>query len=160
MSKADPNLPLYFVGTPAYNLDGFVAVNRIIATMFSVFGVIAILLAAVGIYGVMSFSVSRRTQEFGVRMALGADSHRILSMLFIQGGRQIALGLAIGLLLALGITTAAADGIANMLFGVSGRDPLTYAAVMALVSTVSLIAVLVPAQRATRVHPMIALRIE
>ncbi len=160
VNKADPDLPLYFVGTPAHNLDGFVATNRIIAIMFSVFGVVAIVLAAVGIYGVMSFSVSRRTQEFGVRMALGADSHRILSMVFLQGGRQIALGLTGGLLLALGITTAAADGIANMLFGVSARDPLTYLAVLSLVTLVSLVAVLVPAQRATRVHPMIALRTE
>jgi len=160
VSKADPNLPLYFVGTPAHNLDGFIAVNRIIATMFSVFGVVAVVLAAVGIYGVMSFSVGRRTQEFGVRMALGADRRRILSMVLKQGARQIMLGLAIGLLLALGITTAGADGIGNMLFGVSARDPLTYAAVFVLVALVSLVAVVVPAQRATRVHPMVALRTE
>ena len=71
--KADPNLPLYFVGTPKAQLDTFVAQNRIIATMFSIFGVVAVVLASVGIYGVMSFSVNQRTQEFGVRMALGAD---------------------------------------------------------------------------------------
>jgi predicted permease len=160
VSKADSNLPLYFVGTPRHNLDGFVAVNRIIATMFSAFGVVAVVLAAVGIYGVMSFSVSRRTQEFGVRMALGADRRRILAMVLKQGARQIAVGLAVGLLLALGITTAGAEGISNMLFGVSARDPLTYVAVFTLVMCVSLVAVLVPAQRATRVHPMIALRTE
>jgi putative ABC transport system permease protein len=158
VSKADPNLPLYFTGTPKQNLDGFVAVNRIIATMFSIFGVVAVVLAAVGIYGVMSFSVSQRTQEFGVRMALGADAGRILSMVLKQGSRQIAVGLAVGLLLALGLATAAADGIANMLFGVSARDPVTYVAVCGLVTVVSLVAVLVPARRATRVHPMIALR--
>lgn len=106
----------------------------------------------------MSFSVSRRTQEFGVRMALGADKRRILSMVLKQGGRQIAVGLGVGLLLVPGITTAGSDAIRNMLFGVSARDPLTYAAVFALVTLVSLVAVLVPAQRATRVHPMIALR--
>jgi ABC-type antimicrobial peptide transport system permease subunit len=70
VNKLDPNLPLHYVATPKQGLDGFVAQNRIIATMFSIFGVIAVVLAGVGIYGVMSFSVNRRTQEFGVRMAL------------------------------------------------------------------------------------------
>ena len=160
VNKADANLPLYFVGTPKQNLDVFVAVNRIIAIMFTVFGVVAVVLAAVGIYGVMSFSVSRRTQEFGVRMALGADSRRILAMVLRQGGRQVALGLALGLVLSLGIATAGADGIGNMLFGVSARDPIAYVSVFALVAAVSLIAVFVPARRATRVDPMISLRAE
>jgi hypothetical protein len=160
VSKADANLPLYFVGTPKNNLDGFVATNRIIAVMFTVFGGVAVVLAAVGIYGVMSFSVSRRTQEFGVRMALGADSIRILVMVIRQGARQIAIGLALGLVLALGIATAGAEGIGNMLFGVSARDPLTYVAVFALVTVVSLFAVFIPARRATRVDPLTALRTE
>jgi hypothetical protein len=160
VSKADANLPLYFVGTPKYHLDGAVAINRVIAVMFTIFGVVAIVLAAVGMYGVMSFSVSQRTQEFGVRMALGADSARILAMVLRQGARQIALGLSLGLVLSLGIATAGSDGIGNMLFGVSARDPLTYIAVFTLVTVVSLLAVFVPAQRATRVHPMIALRAE
>jgi ABC-type antimicrobial peptide transport system permease subunit len=108
----------------------------------------------------MSFSVSRRTQEFGVRMALGADSRRILAMVVRQGGRQVALGLALGLVLSLGIATAGADGIGNMLFGVSARDPITYAAVFALVMVVSLVAVFIPARRATRVDPLTALRTE
>lgn len=160
VSKADANLPLYFVGTPKYHLDGSVAVNRVIAVMFTVFGIVAIVLAAAGMYGVMSFSVSQRTQEFGVRMALGANSARILAMVLKQGARQIALGLAVGLAVSLGIATAGSDGISNMLFGVSARDPLTYIAVFSLVTLVSLCAVFVPARRATRVHPMIALRAE
>jgi ABC-type antimicrobial peptide transport system permease subunit len=160
VSKADANLPLYFVGTPQYHLDGAMSVNRVIAVMFSVFGVVAIVLAAVGIYGVMSFSVSQRTQEFGVRMALGADRARILAMVLRQGSRQVALGLSLGLVFSLGIATAGREGIGNMLFGVSAHDPLTYVAVFTLVTVVSLCAVLVPAQRATRVHPMMALRTE
>jgi putative ABC transport system permease protein len=128
--------------------------------MFTVFGGVAVVLAAVGIYGVMSFSVSRRTQEFGVRMALGADGRRILAMVLRQGAVQVAVGLALGLVLALGIATAGADGSGNMLFGVGARDPLTYGAVFALVAVVSLFAVLIPARRATRVDPMIALRVE
>jgi predicted permease len=160
VNRVDANLPLYFVDTPKRNLEGFVAPNRVIATMFSIFGVVAIVLASVGIYGVTSFSVSQRTQEFGVRMALGADRRKILGMVIRQGGVQVVLGLGIGLLLALGLATVGRDAIANILFGVKGNDPLTLAAVGLLVAGVSLLATLVPARRATRVDPMIALRAE
>lgn len=158
--KVDPNLPLYFAATPKFNLDGAVAVNRIIATLFSALGLVAIILAAVGIYGVMSFSVSQRTVEFGVRMALGAGARRILTMVLKQGARQIALGLSLGLAIALAIATVGRDGISSILFGVSALDPLTYVAVFGLVTLISLFSVFVPAQRATRVRPMEALRAE
>lgn len=160
VSKLDPNLPLYFVATAKQNLDGFVAQNRIVATMFTAFGAIAVVLAGVGIYGVMSFSVSRRTQEFGVRMALGAQAREILAMVVTQAARQVGLGLALGLGLSLALAIVGGSGITNILFNVSARDPLTYAAVAALVAVVSLAAVLVPGQRASRVDPMIALRAE
>jgi predicted permease len=156
----DPNLPLYFVATPKQNLEGFIAGNRIIATMFSAFGLVAVILASAGIYGVTSFSVNRRTQEFGVRMALGADYRRVLQMVVGQGLRQLALGLVLGLGLAYVLATLAADAIATTLFDVSPRDPLTYGAVFLLITLVSLVAVLVPGRRATRVDPMIALRAE
>jgi predicted permease len=158
VSKLDPNLPLYFVATPKQNLDGFVAQNRIIATMFSIFGAIAVVLAGVGIYGVMSFSVNRRTQEFGVRMALGAHHREILSMVVRQAASQVVLGLALGLGLALTLAILGGDAISNTLFGISTRDPLTYGAVFALVAAVSFAAVVVPGRRASRVDPMIALR--
>jgi predicted permease len=158
VAKVDPNLPLYFVGTPKAQLDGFVAQNRIIATMFSIFGVVAMVLASVGMYGVMSFSVNQRRQEFGVRMALGAHYSRILRMVLRQGAGQLAIGLGLGLGLALALARAAGAGIQNILFGVSATDPATYAIVFALITVVSLIATLVPARRATRVDPMIALR--
>jgi hypothetical protein len=160
VAKADPNLPIYFPGTPRFHLDGAMSGMRIIAIMFTIFGAVAIVLAAVGIYGVMAFSVSRRTQEFGVRMALGADRSRILTMVLKQGSRQVALGLGLGMSLALLITTAAGEGIGTMLFGVDPNDPLTYMAVLALIAAVSLFAVFMPARRATRVHPVIALRAE
>ena len=160
INKLDPNLPLYFVGTPKQNLDGFIAPSRIIATMFSLFGLVAVVLAAVGIYGVMSFSVNRRTQEFGVRMALGAHNGQILKMVLTQGARQVGLGLFLGLGLALALATIGGTAIANTLFNVSARDPLTYGAVAALIIVVSLLAVLVPGQRAARVDPVIALRAE
>jgi predicted permease len=160
VNKVDPNLPLYFVGTPKVQIDSFVAQNRIIATMFTIFGFVAVVLASVGMYGVMSFSVNQRRQEFGVRMALGAQYDRILGMVLRQGVVQLGIGLLIGLGLALLLGTVAASGIQGVLFGVSGRDPLTYGAVAALVTVVSLVATLVPARRATRVDPMIALRAE
>jgi predicted permease len=160
VAKVDANLPLYFVGTPARQIDGFVSQNKIIATMFTIFGLVAMVIAAAGIYGIMSFSVSQRTQELGVRMALGADSRRILRMVLRQGAIQTGLGLGLGLLITLGLATAAGDGIQNVLFGVSPRDPLIYGAVAALVAIISLVATLVPARRATRVDPMVALRSE
>ena len=106
----DPNLPLYFVGTPKTQLEGFVAQNRIIATMFSIFGVVAMVLASVGMYGVMSFSVNQRRQEFGVRMALGAHYGRILQMVLRQGIVQLAIGLALGLGVALAPGAAGGRG--------------------------------------------------
>ena len=160
VAKVDPNLPLYFVDTPQNQLEGFVAQNRVVATMFSIFGVVAILLASVGIYGVMSFAVSQRTQEVGVRMALGADRARILGMVVRQGARQVAWGVALGLGLALALATVGGDAIGNILFGVDPRDPRIFAAVLSLVTLVSLFATLVPARRATRVDPMVALRAE
>ncbi|HRI82338.1 MAG TPA: FtsX-like permease family protein, partial [Opitutaceae bacterium] len=160
VAKLDPNLPLYFVDTPARNLDGFVAQNRILATMFSIFGIVAVVLASVGLYGVTSFSVNQRTQEFGVRMALGADANRILGMVLQQGARQLVLGLGLGLGLALLIATLGGSAIQNVLIGVSPRDPFTYLAVAALLIVVSFVAAFIPARRATRVDPMIALRAE
>jgi ABC-type antimicrobial peptide transport system permease subunit len=160
MRKADSNLPLYFVGTPASHLDGFVSQNRIIATMFTIFGVVAIVLASVGIYGVMSFSVNRRTQEFGLRMALGANARRILTMVIGQGGVQVAIGLLLGLGLAYGLAVVGGAGIQGQLFGITPTDPLTFSLVAGLVVVVSLAATFVPARRATRVDPMIAFRAE
>ncbi len=160
VAKVDPNLPLYFIGTPRSQQDVFVAQNRIIATMFSIFGLVAVVLASVGIYGVMSFSVNQRTPEFGVRMALGADRNRILGMVVRQGSAQIAIGLFVGILLTFALATAGGAAIRNTLFGVNPRDPLVYGAVIAVIAIVALVATLVPAQRATRVDPMIALRVE
>jgi len=160
VAKVDPNLPLYFLGTAKRQIDGFLSQGRIVAIMFSIFGVVATVIAAVGIYGVMSFSVSQRTQELGVRMALGADSRRILRMVLRQGSILTGIGVALGVLITLALAVMAGDGMQSVLFGVSPRDPLVYAAVVALVAIISLAASFVPARRATRVDPMIALRAE
>jgi ABC-type antimicrobial peptide transport system permease subunit len=158
--KVDPDLPLYFMGTPKTHIDTFIAPNWILATMFTIFGVVAMVLASVGIYGVTSFSVSQRTQEFGVRMALGADAAGILTMVLRQGAVQAAVGTIAGVAIAFTIAAAMGGAIENTLFGVTGRDSLTYGVVVALIAAVWLTATLVPARRATRVHPMTALRTE
>jgi predicted permease len=160
VGQVDPNLPLYYVGTPRSQVAAFIAQNQIIATMFSIFGVVAVLLAAAGIYGVMSFAVSQRTQELGVRMALGASRGRVLGMVLTQGAWQVIIGTVLGTTLALGIATVAGPGIQSVLFGVSPRDPVIYGTVVLLVIVVSAVATFVPARRATRVDPIVALRAE
>ena len=162
VQRIDPNLPPYFVETPKTSFDGFLGQNRIIATMFTIFGVVATVMSAVGLYGVQSFSVNQRTQEFGIRMALGADSRVILGMVLRQGGWQLGTGLVLGLGLLFGLATAANQAVAQALFliQISPSDPLTYTAVALLLGGVAFIAILIPARRATRVDPMIALRAE
>ena len=94
--KLDSNLPTYFGGTPARLHNEILGVNRITATLFTIFGLVAVVLSSVGLYGVMSFAVSQRTQEFGIRMALGANAARILRMVMTQGARQLVIGLVLG----------------------------------------------------------------
>jgi predicted permease len=162
VNKVDLNLPLYFVGSARENIDTFIVTNRIIAAMFSIFGGVAVLLASVGLYGVTSFAVNQRTQEFGIRMALGADHQRILTMVLRQGAIQYVLGAGIGLGLTFATAILARSAIAQsaLLFDVSPSDPLTYGGVALLLALVAFLATIVPARRATKVDPMIALRAE
>jgi putative ABC transport system permease protein len=162
VSKIDPNLPLYFVGSAKENQDSFLGVTRVTASLFAVFGVVAVILASVGLYGVMSFSVNQRTQEFGIRMALGADQNRILQMVLRQGAMQLLIGLTSGVVLALVLVTVFRDAIrqSGQLFEVSPFDLPTYLGVTLLLSVVAFVATLMPALRATRVDPMTALRAE
>jgi predicted permease len=160
VEKVDRDLPLYYVGTPAQHYDNALAQNRVIAGMFSTLGLVAVLMASVGLYGVMSFSVNQRRQEFGVRMALGADRRTIVRMVLRRGGRQIAAGLTLGFGLAVVLAAVGRDVLAGMLFNVGPHDPFSYAVVFAVVTLVSLVAALVPALRAARVDPMTALRAE
>ncbi len=161
VSQLDSNLPTYFGGTPARLHDEILGVNRITATLFTAFGVVAVLLSAVGLYGVMSFSVNQRTQEFGIRMALGADAARILRLVMRQGAWQLVIGLSLGVGAAavlLGVIGRAA--MQNFLFRVNTLDPVIYSSVAALLTAVAAAAILVPALRATRVNPIAALRAE
>src|SRR5207249_11106800 len=111
IAQLDADLPVYFPGTPARLHDEILGGNRLIATLFSIFGVAAFVLSSVGLYGVMSFSVNQRTQEFGIRMALGADAARIFRMVMTQGAWQLVIGLTLGIgaaALFLGVLAAAA----------------------------------------------------
>ena len=162
VAELDSNLPTYFGGTPARLHDEFLGGNRIIASLFTIFGVAAFVLSAVGLYGVMSFSVNQRTQEFGIRMALGADAPRILRMVMRQGAWQLLIGLALGAGAAAGLF-AMVGPVALQNFGllrVNALDPFIYCAVAASLSLVAAASCFVPARRATRVDPMIALRAE
>ena len=161
VAELDSNLPTYFGGTPARLHDEILGVNRITATLFTIFGVAAFVLSAVGLYGVMSFSVTQRTQEFGIRMALGADAARIFRMVMKQGAWQLMIGLVLGTgaaALLLGVLAAAA--LQNILFKVNALDPFIYFAVAGLLTAVAAASCFVPARRATRVNPMVALRAE
>src|SRR5262249_30431264 len=123
---------------------------RVFGTLFMVFGAVALLLAAVGLYGVMSFSVRRRQQEVGVRMALGAETRQVVRMIFRQGARHVLLGLAIARLLS--------NLLRMALFGVSPWDPTTFVLIVVVLVLTGAAACLVPARRAAAVSPLVALR--
>src|SRR5947209_7252203 len=161
VAELDSNLPTYFTGTPARLHTEILAGSRVVASLFTIFGAVAFILSAVGLYGVMSFSVNQRTQEFGIRMALGADAQRIFRMVMTQGAWQLVIGLVLGaggIALLLGVVAAGA--LKNILFKVNALDPTIYFAVSALLTAVAAASCFVPARRATRVDPMVALRYE
>ena len=161
VAALDPNLPTYFGGTPKLLHSETLSGNRLISTLFTIFGAAAFFLSGVGLYGVMSFSVNQRTQEFGIRMALGADAKRIFRLVMTQGAWQLAIGLFLGAgtaALLLGVVGAAA--LQNILYQVNALDPIIYTAVAGLLAAVAATSCFVPARRATRVDPIIALRAE
>jgi putative ABC transport system permease protein len=131
-----------------------VAQPRLEATLLGAFAALAGLLAAVGIYGVISYSVSQATREIGIRIALGALRRDVMAMVLKQSLRLAALGLAIGILISLALTRV----LRSLLFGVSATDPVVFGAIAALVAAVALLASLVPARQAARLDPMSALR--
>jgi ABC-type antimicrobial peptide transport system permease subunit len=142
--------------TVAQIFSSSLAERRFNLVIIGVFAVVALLLAVTGIYGVMSYVVTQRTQEIGIRMALGATVTDILKLTLARGFKLVATGLVVGVVGALALTRL----LATLLFDISATDPLTFAAVAALLAAVALVACYIPARRATRVDPMIALRYE
>ncbi len=156
LREIDPALPVYGVHTMAELVDASTGQRRFAALLLGLFSAMALLLAALGIYGVMAFSVAQRSHELGVRMALGAVKGSVLGLVLRQGMALAAIGLAAGLLAALACTRL----LASQLFAVRATDPWTFALVTAILAAVAFVANLLPALRATRVDPVIALREE
>jgi predicted permease len=155
----DSNLPLKDVKTQIKQADETLAMERLFAKLLSLFGLLAQQLASIGLYGVMAYTVSQRTHEIGIRMALGASRGKVLKMIVSQGMTLTLIGVALGLGGAY-VLTKYLESLTSMLYGVQPRDPLTFGVVAVLLTLVALFACLVPARRATKVEPMEALRYE
>ena len=154
VATLNPDIPLYWVQPFEEAVAQSLWFVRVFGAMFMIFGFVALFLASVGLYAVMSFSVSRRTREVGIRMALGARGSDVVGMIFGQGLWQLGIGMAVGLTLALGISQL----LKIVLFQVQPRDPVIFGGVAIVLIIVGLIACLVPARRATLVDPLVALR--
>ena len=156
LQRMDPALPLYNVQTLSDHMNVPLFPFRMAATVLGSFGILAIILAAIGIYGVMSYVVASRTREIGVRIALGAAKRDVLILIIGQGMTLALIGLGIGLVIAFGV----AQLVAKLLFGVSPLDPITFAGVSLLLGVVAMLACYIPARRAVKVDPLVALRYE
>jgi predicted permease len=156
LAGIDPELPLANVQTLEEIVSASTASRRFTVVLLTVFAAIALALALVGIYGVTSYAVSRQTAEIGVRLALGASHDRVFRFIIVQGMKPVVAGIAIGAVAAVLLSHL----IANLLFGVTARDPLTYGAVAALLVVTALLACIVPARQATRIDVLSALRAE
>ena len=154
VSEIDPNMPLVAFGPYAEIVDRNVAAPRFQGALLGLFASLALILAAVGTYSVMAFSVRQRTREIGVRVAVGAERAEIMASVLLDGAKLALGGVAVGALGALLLSRL----ISSLLWGVGGSDPLTYAVVAAVLSGVTLLASYVPARRASRVDPIVALR--
>ncbi len=154
VNSLDANLPIYFI----YSMEQAIGRNTwfysVFGTLFMIFGFVALFLAAIGLYGMMAFSVHQRTQEVGIRMALGAESQRVLGMILGQGGRQLAVGMVLGLPLGL----LFANAVEGFLFHVEPFDPSIFALIVAVLAATGFAACYFPARRAAATHPMTALR--
>jgi putative ABC transport system permease protein len=156
LKSLNKNLTLFQINTFSAHIASALSADRMIAVLLGVFGVAALLLAAVGLYGVMSYAVARRTHEIGVRMALGAQRGDIVRLVLWQGMALLLVGSVVGLAASFALTRL----IASLLFGVSASDPVTFVGITLLLGGVAMLACYLPARRATKVDPMVALRYE
>jgi predicted permease len=156
VQAVDPDLPVFGEKTMGDIVDASLAERRFAMQLVTVFGVVALLLAGIGIYGVMAYSVNQRTREIGIRLALGANRRDIMGWVLKQGMGLTLTGVAVGLVGAFAMTRL----LQGLLFSIAPTDPLTYAALALLLASVALVACYVPGRRATKVDPMVALRCE
>ena len=156
VAAADANLPVFEIATQSARIDRLLFQGRLMTSASSFFGVLTLALAWFGLYGLLSYEVAWRTRELGIRMALGAQSRDILSLVIKQVIAIVAIGLAVGIAAALGLTRFMSD----MLYNVRPNDPTTIAAVVALLAVVALVACYLPARRAIDTDPIVALRHE
>ncbi|MGB9077301.1 MAG: ABC transporter permease [Terracidiphilus sp.] len=154
VTSIDPNLPLTKITTIRDQVDDFISHDQLLSTLTTLFAVLALLLAAIGLYGVMSYNVVRRTNEIGIRIALGAQTPAVQWMILSESLVLLAIGVGLGLPLTLLTTTY----IKGQLFGLSALDPVTFGVALLVVSAMTLLAAWLPARRATKVDPMVALR--
>jgi ABC-type antimicrobial peptide transport system permease subunit len=154
IAALDPNLAVFGAETMQEHLNESLLLPRISAWLLGSFGAVGLTLGAIGLYGVMSYSVRRRTHEIGVRMALGARPGAVLAMVLRQGLALTSVGLAIGLSMAVAVGRLAA----SLLYGISGTDPITFLTVPAVLVAAALAAIVIPARRAAQVDPVVALR--
>jgi putative ABC transport system permease protein len=152
----DPNQPVYDVATMEQRFSQAVAPQRFNALVLGIFAGVAVILAGVGVYGVMAYSVTRRTHEIGIRRALGAQQQDVMRFVLRRGAGLALVGITLGLAGALALTRF----LSNLLYGVTVRDPLTFVAVSLILTGVALMACYIPARRAMKVDPMVALRYE
>jgi putative ABC transport system permease protein len=156
IQSLEPNLAITNVQTIGEIIDQGLWAPEMGAALLTVFGGLAMVLAAVGVYGVLAYSVTQQTREIGIRMAMGAEGRDVLGLVVGQGLKLAGAGVALGILVALGLTRQ----LSSLLFGVSAYDPLTYGGVTLILVIVALLACYIPARRATRVDPLVALRYE
>jgi predicted permease len=156
VNQVDNNLPVFDIRTESQQIDRQIFQERLIARMSGFFGALALLLACIGLYGLVSYEVARRTREIGIRAALGAEKRDVLRLVLSQGMGLTLVGAVVGIALALALTRYAKD----LLYGVKAADPVTFVAVTVLLAAVTLGACYVPARRATQVDPVVALRQE
>jgi predicted permease len=156
VSAMDRNLPVFGISTQSEEIDQSLFQERLMARISGFFGVLTLTLACFGLYGLLSYEVAWRTRELGIRMALGAQSRDILSLVSREGMLQAGNGLLAGLVISLALMRV----LSSQLFAVSAIDPVTFGAVLFLLAAVALFACYVPARRATRVDPLVALRYE